>query len=81
MMVLDYCWVRNFDLFLKFVYLVLMSVKDLKLGKSEWCDVVMSGIGFYWIQVDCFGDYVGVKELEFGLDVILMFIGIEVIVF
>lgn len=64
-MVISYCKASELDPMQKPVHIV--PIWDSKLGKMR--DVVMPGIGLYRTQAARSGQYAGVSEPEFGLDV------------
>jgi phage recombination protein Bet len=70
-MAIDYCKARGFDIMLKPVHLVPISVKRGDNYVTQ--DVVMPGIGLYRIQASRNGDYAGANEPEFGSTITRMF--------
>lgn len=62
----DYCTARRLDPFKKPCHIVPMNVKDVKLDKYVWRDVVMPGIYEYRTTAHRTGEYMGHSVPEYG---------------
>jgi phage recombination protein Bet len=62
----DYCVARRLDPFKKPCHIVPMNVKDVKLDKYIWRDVVMPGIYEYRTTAHRTGEYLGHSIPEYG---------------
>lgn len=65
-LVWDYCKARRLDPFKKPCHIVPMNVKDVKLDKYFWRDVVMPGIYEYRTTAHRTGQYLGHSIPEYG---------------
>lgn len=65
-LVYDYCKARRLDPFKKPCHIVPMNVKDVKLDKYFWRDVVMPGIYEYRTTAHRTGEYLGHSIPEYG---------------
>lgn len=62
----DYCKARRLDPFKKPCHIVPMNVKDVKLDKYVWQDVIMPGIYEYRTTAHRTGQYLGHSIPEYG---------------
>lgn len=62
----DYCKARRLDPFKKPCHIVPMNVKDVKLDKYVWQDVIMPGIYEYRTTAHRTGQYLGHSVPEYG---------------
>jgi phage recombination protein Bet len=62
----DYCVARRLDPYKKPCHIVPMNVKDVKLDKYVWRDVVMPGIYEYRTTAHRTGEYMGHSVPEYG---------------
>lgn len=62
----DYCKARQLNPFKKPCHIVPMNVKDVKLDKYVWRDVVMPGIYEYRTTAHRTGEYLGHSVPEYG---------------
>lgn len=62
----DYCKARRLDPFKKPCHIVPMNVKDVKLDKYVWQDVIMPGIYEYRTTAHRTGEYMGHSVPEYG---------------
>lgn len=78
LLAVDYCRARDFDIMLKPVHIVPMSVKNPHNNQYEFRDVILPGVGLYRIQAERSGTYAGADAPKFGPEITRKLGGVDV---